>query len=520
MVCFELHCYYAHAVQCDSKLPQCTPCKERGIQCPGYRARFQFVSERSSRKKGKTDDTSIATTDLESIPAADTATALSYVANIHETLDEISLIQPQSLTDTDFLALPQTMENTAVQQALISRYSSHYIPNHSADPIWGPLESNLTELPSWIWLLPTVQQAGSDALLNDIVLALILGNLGLWEDRDTDLRLSSLLHARAVRRLRSRIVNKTESQTDATLAAVMVFGIYELQLPSTNNGEGYWAHLRGVNALLALRGPSIFKSAYGRKLFWGSQFNQFVIAVRKRGCRSVMRSDFKEEEVEGMAKTMATDVRLYPIIQRLPPLMARVDQFQKIEGLLMQSWGSIQASRVAERLFLDLLTLEKDLLAWETDLSQDAPLYWEEPSTLHNLNSERLNISPALSNRLCFQSVRIGFGLILSWATMLIISSIKRPLLHHVGAAEESSNDYAVAMNIVRSMEYFLHPDMGRIGMNMIGMSLEIAREYFVLRGAEDEKVWFEVIDGRMAEMRSGLGKFLRGLRGTGHRTL
>jgi hypothetical protein len=414
------------------------------------------------------------------------------------------------------------MQSTVFQQQLVARFQSIYIPSRRHDAVWGELHSNILELPSWVWLVPTVQQSGSDTLLNDIVLALVLGNLGLWENNTTNLRLSSMLHARAVRRLRARIKNKAESQLDSTLAAVMVFGVYELQIGSANRGEGYWAHLRGVNALLALRGSSVFDSAYGRKLFWGSQFNQFVMAVRKRGCSSVMRPNYPDGGggvSDKMVATVPTDTRLYPIILRLPPLMARVDQFQRIAEMLMKSYGSVQASRVADCLYGDFVALEADLEAWERGLFCTSALYWEESSVLYALNSERFDISPALATRLCFPSARVAHALILSWATSLIISSSKRPLLAHVNA-KATTDDHATALLIIRSMEYFLHPDMGLIGTNLIGMSLEIAREYFQLSGVPEEKIWFDVVDERMAEMRTGLGDFLKGLRSVGHRTL
>jgi hypothetical protein len=444
-------------------------------------------------------------------------------ANDTDGMFEASIFQPQTQPHPQIqpLPLPLSMQSTVFQQQLVARFQSIYIPSRRHDAVWGELHSNILELPSWVWVVSTVQQAGSDTLLNDIVLALVIGNLGLWEGNDTNLRLSSMLHARAVRRLRARIKNKAESQSDTTLAAVMVFGIYELQIGSANRGECFWAHLRGVNALLALRGSTIFESAYGRKLFWGSQFNQFVIAVRKRGCSSVMqRPNYPDDGggiSEQMAVTIPTDMRLYPIIQRLPPLMARVDQFQRIAETLVKAYGSVQASRVADCLYDDLVALETDLEAWEKRLFCTAALYWEEPSVLYALNSERFLISPDLATRICFPSVRVAHALILSWTTSLIMSSSKRPLLAHVDV-NDATDDRAIALRITRSMEYFLHPDMGLIGTNLLGMSLELAREYFQLNGAPEEQIWFDVIDVRMAEMRTGLADFLKGVRG--HRTL
>ena len=459
-------------------------------------------------------------------------------ANDPNSLFEDSFFQPQAnRTSPSFppsseqphpqpLPLPLSIQSTVFQQQLVARFQQIYIPSRRHCPLWSDLNSNIHELPSWVWISHTVQKSGSDNLLNDIVLALVLGNLGLWENNTANLRLSSMLHARAVRRLRARIKNKAESQLDSTLAAVMVFGVYELQIGSTNRGEGYWAHLRGVNALLALRGASIFETPYGRKLFWGSQFNQFVIAVRKRGDSSVMRPNYPDGYPgvgtgvsEAMAATIPKDMRLYPIIQQVPPLMARVDQFQRIAGMLVNSYGSVQASRVADCLYGDLVTLEVDLEAWEKGLFCKSELFWDEPSTLYALNSERLDVSPVFETRICFPSIRVAHALILSWTASLIISSSKRPLLAHVDA-KDKTDDYATALRIIRSMEYFLHPDMGLQGTNLIGMSLEIARQYFQLSGTPEENSWFDVVDARMAEMRTGLGDFLKEVRSVETRTL
>jgi Fungal specific transcription factor domain len=70
--------------------------------------------------------------------------------------------------------------------------------------------------------------ARGEPLLNEIVLALILGHVGQWEKNRQYLQSSSRLQAHALKLLKTRISNGRDCKSDHTLAAVMMFGMYEV----------------------------------------------------------------------------------------------------------------------------------------------------------------------------------------------------------------------------------------------------------------------------------------------------
>ena len=66
-----------------------------------------------------------------------------------------------------------------------------------------------------------------------------------------------------------------------------------------------------------------------------------------------------------------------------------------------------------------------------------------------------------------------------------------------------------LATLITQSLEYFLHPDMGLLGTNSIGLPMAVAQVYFQYSNAR-ELLWFDVLFERMRVMKTGLGGFLR----------
>jgi hypothetical protein len=66
----------------------------------------------------------------------------------------------------------------------------------------------------------------------------------------------------------------------------------------------------------------------------------------------------------------------------------------------------------------------------------------------------------------------------------------------------------SLALLITQSLEYFVHPDMGLMGTNIIGFPLSIAQGFFQHAGTE-EVLWFEVIFQRISDLKSGLSGFL-----------
>ena len=66
----------------------------------------------------------------------------------------------------------------------------------------------------------------------------------------------------------------------------------------------------------------------------------------------------------------------------------------------------------------------------------------------------------------------------------------------------------SVALMIIQSLEYFIHPDMGMMGTNLIAFPLSVSQRFFQYSESR-ELLWYEVIFERISEMKSGLSGFL-----------
>lgn len=122
--------------------------------------------------------------------------------------------------------LPRNLHSTASQIELLARFQDIYNPCRRGS--WRSLPTDLQDLQSWEWILSSLQHSQGEPLLSDVVLALVLGTVGRCDENTTYLQKGSGLHARAVKRLKQQLQSRQNRCSDETLAAVMVFGMYEV----------------------------------------------------------------------------------------------------------------------------------------------------------------------------------------------------------------------------------------------------------------------------------------------------
>lgn len=161
--------------------------------------------------------------------------------------------------------------------------------------------------------------------------------------------------------------------------------------------------------------------------------------------------------------------------------------------------------------------IEEQLADWavlsQSEMPPRLPLFWLEPSNLYHLAPSETCLE--LSEFICFPNICVAQRLLLFWTGSLLLS-IARQQLHEYPPRSQTPQSELRAMHfalcIARSLEFFLHPDMGLLGTNLIGFPLAVASKYCLQQGVKSKSLWFEVIDMRIREVRSGLGGFLRDL--------
>ena len=206
------------------------------------------------------------------------------------------------------------------------------------------------------------------------------------------------------------------------------------------------------------------------------------------------------------------DVRLFPILQRIAHLTSETRDIKQTSHL-------DESKRIHNATFLKEVSIIEDQLAdWVTILRSETPpnvpLFWSEPSNLYRLAPPET--CSEFSTFLCFPDICVAQQLLLFWTGSLLLSITRQQLQEYSPLSSQTpqseSRPITLALCIARSLEFFLHPDMGLLGTNLIGFPLSVARKYFLQQGMPSESLWFEVIDMRIRQMRSGLGGFLRDL--------
>lgn len=170
---------------------------------------------------------------------------------------------------------------------------------------------------------------------------------------------------------------------------------------------------------------------------------------------------------------------------------------------------------------------ETRLSAWSAQFLEtpEDPLFWQEPSRL------AAQLPPDSPDRIftyfnCFRSLEIGHQLVFSWSCHLLANL---SLATNVLVLKENGyNDittyatdfdmasifqklYKLAIDILVSFEFFLHPDMGQTGVDFLGLPVNLVYGFMKHKNFAELR-WFSVLFERMREMSPGFAAFLESM--------
>lgn len=182
--------------------------------------------------------------------------------------------------------------------------------------------------------------------------------------------------------------------------------------------------------------------------------------------------------------------------------------------------------------------LEAQLDAWYAALKSQnqhhhgGELYYKSPSTLYQqLPKDSPVRNLPFDYFLCFPDPDLAQQIVLHWAGLVLLRSTHwlakgrleragfRPNLSTIGSQKIVPESIPrtghrrrlpprEALLIAQSLEYFVHPDMGFLGLNFVGFPMAVAQGPLEFLQAP-ELAWFDVVFERMHQMKSGLGGFL-----------
>lgn len=239
-------------------------------------------------------------------------------------------------------------------------------------------------------------------------------------------------------------------------------------------------------------------------------------------------------------------VKLFALLHDIAPLCAKVDHFCELFDELSIPGYQHQKVRIGLSLLSELYEMEAQLRNWPSTLELTTPLYWDEPSTLYSAYSSFITVSSAYKVAVCFPSVRVAIAMLFCGTGLLFVCMLREmidmdrtaegwtaSMVTDCGISTDSDagpspleevpsidwtpeTSHSFAIRIARSLEYFLHPDMGRLGTYLIGFPLGVLQSYYDRRSMTEESLWLKVVNARMTESGSGLGEFLQELKAAG----
>ncbi|EXJ59220.1 hypothetical protein A1O7_06652 [Cladophialophora yegresii CBS 114405] len=446
----------------------------------------------------------------------------------------VSTISRDTSTEPRFVGLLPSLLGTAFRSQTYECFITDYAP-HSTET-WAGLPTNLSIIPATSWLQAAIAVAPTDPVLNNALTAMALAQVGRMTRRPDLLLVGRKLYTEALSGLNRRLKGGDECFTDTTIAAMQ-------EGSSEGRSKSWQSHVKGASALIQLRGRANFSTPLSNRVFLGAQIAEFIASVgsRKPSANASLWSQACQSTTTD--PSFISPLRLFEILHTLPAIMRDAENISPVYIAEERTADSVSDALVS--VMQNCHDFETRLTEWyndlearyqndhrgirpqpnaplfidETETTVESKLYWFEPSTLYS-RLPRNSAARIFPFFICFPNPDIAFQIMLHWTGLLLMHITlhltrsrfgqARPgiSLPVIGQFKFTNDARSLALLIAQSLEYFVHPDMGLLGTNLIGFPLSSAQRYFQHAGTK-EQLWFDVIFQRIGEMKSGLRGFL-----------
>lgn len=495
--------------QCDGRRPRCGQCEKRHVICPGYSTELDVVFVQPGEQENMRSDLFPSDSNLIFLESD-----LSQKDNLPKS-NVLSKRQPLLDINPNPQILPPSYLAKTYQTQTLDLYLDTYLPHSSAQ--WAKNPSDGSAL---AWLPAAVEMSSTDPLLHDALLALSFSHLGdgaLYEQERT-----RLVYGNAVRTLSARIQRQQGALTDSTLAAIMAMGAYEGQIATSAGAGGWLSHVEGSSALIRLRGTDNFATPFGEKLFLGAQLTSLVAAIGKRKAMPISTAWPKKES--------NSYLRLFKILKLIPAIMEQAD----LAKMFTRDTPEDERTKTVSMNAYLYEDFRSRISIWYDQLVLDAAMqgmdpFWSVPSMLY---ASLPSSSPARVFPTCFDFVNVDIAqqLLLSWTGILLVNlqmmqvgrlfgALKLPTdgLFPTGTSFQTIGMLLNqnAQRMVQSMEYFVHPDRGKVAQDFLGLPLNLAFGFFNASSAP-ESLFLQYIVSQLTARHIGLGKLVTGMAARG----
>ena len=164
----------------------------------------------------------------------------------------------------------------------------------------------------------------------------------------------------AIRRMKATIQDPVHSLTNETLAATMLFGLYETLACTRETIFAWSSHVDGAIALIKRRGPTAFDDPIFQRLFIAVRSQMIINCIV--GCRPV---EFGSDEPDW---AIVTEVSSVDIVSQLMVRMLKIPRLRAI-ALQVLSWekSETNADEIVQ-LMRDSMECDNDLAKWPSEI--------------------------------------------------------------------------------------------------------------------------------------------------------
>lgn len=386
----------ADSSKCGLQRPQCAQCVHSNRVCTGYQRRTVFIvnqehdlhrSSSKAARDGSNYDSPVSC-DKRQI---DTDQVIAPAWKKIKRVKTVSLIP-------------------AYRDQLLDTFIRGYVP-------LGQFEE--ADRRSWLHELAMV--AEKPPVLVTSMLCMSMSWLGKAQG-DESLRHTALsLYTKGLKELQQSLWDPQQMYSDATLAACLLLGIYELYACPGGDRRGYISHCSGCERLVQLRGPEAHREGLGHALFLAFRVQGICTALE------VQRPTFLAEKTwievpwqspakgkPAASKTIAD--RIWDNIALAPGIFSITNKFNKMSPVEIIS-NALNIIDLSWEMDEELLSLYNSL-----ECSIPGPLYWPKLSTTPNPADNEVDgkVFPVAFE---FINLKTAMTCMLYWSTITMLYS-------------------------------------------------------------------------------------------------
>lgn len=434
---------------CDQARPACANCKQSGYECGGYKRELTFVHHPASK-------------------AVESATFAPLARTKNQALKIVPFYVRQSAFEMQFR----------------SSFWDLYMPRGNCE-VRDRYILACKHPMNWTVVVPELP--GTEPSLERAFSALSIARVGRDNEDDRLVRESRKLYGKALNDLNRALSDPIRRYSDEVLTASMVLSLYEVFEGSANKDIGWVSHTQGAARLVQIRGAHRHATRQAHHVFLGSRLPTLYAAILQRKTTFLASHEWLTLPWELENKTFHD--RLIDLMTQIPTLLEQTD-------LVMSICDGDIAIRERLRMLQACQQIEKALHGWRAGMKKTAG----ETATEHkheDRNDYPFRYDFTYENHL-FARTQVVY-----WSCHLVVSDTMYKLQVSLeeltfGSSERPfpsdtlrSNSRTYAVNIAQAIDYFLLPEMGALGADLISFPMGLAYSFFSQWQEHEICAWF-----------------------------